>query len=59
MVKSFNCAASLTGAIRTEASQELKANVSLHAHRAGVDLKYVGATLKNRKKISFYERKGN
>lgn len=40
----------LTGAVGTEASQQLKANVSLHTHRAGVDLEDVSATLKHKNK---------
>lgn len=36
---------SLTGAIGTEASQQLKTNIPLHAHRASMDLKDVCATL--------------
>lgn len=40
------CCVSLTGAVGTEASQQLKANVSLHTHRAGVDLEDVCATLR-------------
>lgn len=36
----------LTGAVGAEASQQLKADVSLHAHGAGVDLEDVRATLK-------------
>lgn len=38
----------LTSAVGTEASQQLKANVSLHTHRAGMDLKDVCATLKHK-----------
>lgn len=36
----------LTSAVGAEASQQLKADVSLHAHGAGVDLKDVCATLR-------------
>lgn len=39
---------SLTGAVGTEASQQLKTNVPLHTHRAGMNLKDVCATLKHR-----------
>lgn len=38
----------LTSAVGTEASQQLKANVSLYTHRASVDLKDVCAALKHR-----------
>lgn len=34
-----------TGAIRTQASQQLKANIPLHTHGASMDLKDVCATL--------------
>lgn len=44
------CCVHLTGAVGTEASQQLKANVSLHTHRAGMDLKDVCATLKQNKR---------
>lgn len=39
---------SLTGAVGTEASQQLKTNVPLHTHRAGMNLKDVCTTLKHR-----------
>lgn len=39
------CCVSLTGAVGAETSQQLKANVSLHTHGAGVDLEDVCATL--------------
>lgn len=42
----------LTSAVGAEASQQLKADVSLHAHRACVDLKDVCATLKQTHKQS-------
>lgn len=42
------CRVHLTGAVGTEASQQLKANVSLHTHRAGMNLKDVRATLKHK-----------
>ena len=45
----LNAAVCLTGAVGTEASQQLKANISLHTHRAGMDLKNVCATLKKKK----------
>lgn len=36
----------LTCAVGTETSQQLEANVSLHAHGAGMDLEDVSTTLK-------------
>lgn len=35
----------LTGAIGTQTSQQLEANIPLHTHRASMDLKDVCATL--------------
>lgn len=43
------CCVGLTSAVGTEASQQLKANVSLHTHRAGMYLEDVCATLKHKK----------
>lgn len=42
----MNAAVSLTGTVGTETSQQLKTNVSLHTHGAGVDLEDVCTALK-------------
>lgn len=42
------CCVILTGAVGAETSKQLKANVSLHTHGAGMDLEDVRATLKHK-----------
>lgn len=49
-VNDSSCCVALTCAVGAEASQQLKANVSLHTHRAGMDLEDVCATLKTKKR---------